>query len=145
MRASSRSASSSLIARSIPLRSEGDLGARGTSPPPDWAARLLAFWFDGRGMDDWYGGGPDFDAAVRDFAADWREALRALPPEAFLTDPDTALAAAILFDQVPRNIYRGSAEAFATDSLARATARSIVHEGRCRDGRPDDASRGKGR
>src|SRR3546814_18972570 len=71
---------------------------------------LLAFWFDGRGMDDWYGGGPDFDAAVRDFAADWREALRALPPEAFLTDPDTALAAAILFDQVPRNIYRGSAD-----------------------------------
>ena len=99
------------------------------APPADWAARLNAFWFDGRGMDDWYGGGPDFDAAVRDFAADWHDALRALPPEAFLTDPDTALAAAILFDQVPRNIFRGSAEAFATDDLARAIARGIVERG----------------
>ncbi|SKB88738.1 DUF924 family protein [Sphingopyxis flava] len=96
------------------------------APPADWAARLLAFWFDDHGMDNWYGGGPDFDAAVRDLAADWREVLRALPPAAFLTDPDTALAAVILFDQVPRNIYRGSAEAFATDSLARAITRGIT-------------------
>ncbi|MBB5705061.1 DUF924 family protein [Sphingopyxis panaciterrulae] len=111
----------------------GDSGTAPAAPPPDWAVRLLAFWFDGRGMGDWYGGGPDFDAAVRDIAADWREALRAQPPEAFLTDPDTALAAAILFDQVPRNIFRGSAEAFATDSLARAIARAIVEKGWDRD------------
>ena len=32
-------------------------------PPADWAAKLLAFWFDAHGMDDWYGGGADFDAA----------------------------------------------------------------------------------
>ena len=62
----------------------------------------------GHGMDDWYGGGDDFDADVRALAADWHEALRSLPAETFLTDPDTALAAAILFDQVPRNIYRGT-------------------------------------
>ena len=99
------------------------------APPPDWAARLLAFWFDGHGMADWYGGGADFDAEVRALAGDWREALRAQPVEAFLTDPDTALAATILFDQVPRNIFRGHADAFATDSLARAIARGIVHHG----------------
>lgn len=99
------------------------------APPPDWAARLLAFWFDGHGMDDWYGGGPDFDAAVRALAGDWREALRAQPVETFLTDPDTALAAVILFDQVPRNIHRRQAEAFATDALARAVARGIVAKG----------------
>src|SRR5690606_36774590 len=97
-----------------------------TAPPADWAARLLAFWFEDHGMDNWYGGVPDFDAAVRDLAADWREVLRALPPDAFLTDPDTALAAVILFDQVPRNIYRGSAEAFATDILARAITCGIT-------------------
>lgn len=98
-------------------------------PPADWAQQLLAFWFDAHGIDDWYGGGPDFDVAVRDLAADWREALRSQPADAFLADPDTALAAAILFDQVPRNIYRGDAEAFATDSLARAVARGIVANG----------------
>ena len=99
------------------------------APPADWPAQLLTFWFDAHGMDDWYGGGPDFDADVRDLAADWHEALRALPSESFLADPDTALAAAILFDQVPRNIHRGHADAFATDSLARAIARAIVARG----------------
>jgi uncharacterized protein (DUF924 family) len=98
------------------------------APPTDWPQQLLAFWFDAHGMDDWYGGGPDFDAEVRDLAEGWHKALRAQPAEIFLTDPDTALAAAILFDQVPRNIYRGHADAFATDSLARAVARGIVAE-----------------
>lgn len=98
-------------------------------PPADWAQQLLSFWFDTHGMDDWYGGGPEFDAEVRDLAEDWHEALRSQPPESFLTDPDTALAAAILFDQVPRNLFRGHADAFATDELARAIARGIVANG----------------
>ncbi|WP_194954327.1 DUF924 family protein [Sphingopyxis solisilvae] len=99
------------------------------NPPHNWAKQLLAFWFDAHGMDDWYGGGPDFDADVRELAGDWHDALRSQPAETFLTDPDTALAAAILFDQVPRNIFRGHADAFATDSLAREIARGIVAKG----------------
>ena len=99
------------------------------APPADWAAQLLAFWFGTHGQDDWYGGGPDFDDAVRALAGDWHAALRSQPADAFLTDPDTALAATILFDQVPRNIFRGDADAFATDSLARAIARGIVEQG----------------
>ena len=99
------------------------------SPPADWAARLLVFWFDDHGIDDWYGGGPAFDEAVRDLAGDWHDALRALPADHFLTDPDTALAAVILFDQVPRNIHRNHADAFATDELARAIARGMVERG----------------
>ena len=106
-------------------------------PPADWADRLLAFWFDAHGVDDWYGGGPDFDAAVQGLAGEWREALRALPAESFLTDPDTAIAAVILFDQVPRNIHRRQAEAFATDDLARAVARGILAKGWDR-GWPDE-------
>lgn len=98
-------------------------------PPADWAQQLLAFWFDAHGMDDWYGGGADFDDAVRNLAEGWHEALRSQPAEAFLIDPDTALAATILFDQVPRNIYRGHADAFATDDLARTIARGIVTRG----------------
>ena len=110
-----------------------DDGARPAAPPADWAQQLLAFWFDRHGFDDWYGGGPDFDADVRALAADWHAALRAQPAERFLTDPETALAAAILFDQVPRNIYRDHADAFATDELARQIARGIVSHGWDRD------------
>lgn len=99
------------------------------APPTDWPQQLLAFWFDAHGMDDWYGGGPDFDAAVRDLAEGWHEVLRAQPAATFLTDPDTAFAAAILFDQVPRNIFRGHADAFATYPLALEIARGIVAKG----------------
>ncbi len=98
-------------------------------PPADWAAQLLTFWFDARSFDDWYDGGPDFDAAVGTLAANWHPALRSRPAESFLIDPDTALAATILFDQVPRNLFRGHADAFATDDLARGIARGIVAEG----------------
>ena len=98
-------------------------------PPADWAAQLLHFWFVDHGFADWFGGGAEFDAAVARFA-DWRTALRHLPPESFVADGnDTALAAIILFDQVPRNLFRGQAEAFATDPLAIALARLVVAAG----------------
>jgi uncharacterized protein (DUF924 family) len=97
-----------------------------TSPPGDWAEQLVHFWFVESGMDDWFRGGPAFDAVVTERFSGWREALRELPTETFLTDPHTALAAVILFDQVPRNAYRGQAEAFATDHMALAIARIAV-------------------
>ncbi|MFM6852527.1 MAG: DUF924 family protein, partial [Sphingopyxis sp.] len=112
-------------------------GAPRTAPPPaDWPAQVLRFWFDEHGMGDWFGGGPAFDAALAPFA-DWRDALRGLPVDAFLADAQTALAAIILFDQVPRNRHRGQAEAFATDDLARALARAI-HAAQWDDGMTQD-------
>lgn len=95
-------------------------------PPSDWAEQLLRFWFVDHGFTDWFQGGDAFDAAVSARFTAWRDALRELPTESFLTDPQTALAAIILFDQVPRNAYRGNAEAFATDHLALAIAKMAV-------------------
>ena len=51
------------------------------------------------------------------------------PAERFLTDPLTARAAVLLFDQVPRNLYRGKPEAFAFDPLARHICRGILARG----------------
>ncbi len=98
-------------------------------PPSDWAERVLQFWLVDSGFADWFAGGAEFDTKVADRFAGWREALSSQPVEVFLTDAKTALAANILFDQVPRNIFRGHADAFATDSLARAIARGIVKHG----------------
>ncbi len=42
---------------------------------------------------------------------------------------DGALALIILTDQFPRNIFRGSSLAYATDSLAKATARKALKRG----------------
>src|SRR5690606_19008815 len=44
-------------------------------------------------------------------------------------DARTALAAIILFDQFPRNIYRGSPAAFGTDDMALGLARRALDRG----------------
>ena len=95
-------------------------------PPADWAQQLLNFWFKDHDMSHWFGGGAEFDEEIRSLAADWWTVLRAQPASTFLQDEQTALAAILLFDQVPRNIFRGSADAFASDELAVAIAQGVV-------------------
>lgn len=46
-----------------------------------------------------------------------------------LDAPETALAAVIVLDQFPRNIFRGSPRAFATDPLALTLAKGMVAAG----------------
>lgn len=94
--------------------------------PDDWAAQLLCYWFDAATKPLWFNGGGDFDAEVRARYGDWHAGLSHHPAASFLSTPDTALAAVILFDQVPRNIHRGHADAFATDVIALAIARAAV-------------------
>ena len=91
----------------------------------DWRATVLKFWF---GLDpkQWWNGGPDLDHRIKqNFLKLWAD-KRQLPVDAFLTDPLTALAGVILFDQFPRNMFRGHAEAYATDPLALGIAREAV-------------------
>jgi len=108
------------------MNDEEDEDVELAMPPTDWAAILLRFWFEEHADADWFGGNPDFDQAVTVNFAGWREALRRKPVDAFLGDAQSALAAIILFDQVPRNAYRGDAETFATDHIALAIARGTV-------------------
>ncbi len=49
--------------------------------------------------------------------------------DGFLGDPKTALAGALLFDQVPRNMFRGSSLAFAHDAKARAITHGALRLG----------------
>src|SRR4029079_19206398 len=94
----------------------------------DGLADVLKFWF---GLDDeqWWRGGDELDRRIKqNFLKLWFE-KRQLPVEAFTTDPLTALAGVILFDQFPRNMFRGDAEQFATDPLALAIARQAVDKG----------------
>jgi uncharacterized protein (DUF924 family) len=94
----------------------------------DWANQLLDFWFALPDQSHWQAD-PELDSEIRrrfrDLWAEQREHL----PERFLVDPRTALAGVILFDQLPRNMFRGSAEQFATDHLARAIAAAAVDRG----------------
>ena len=94
----------------------------------DWRAEVLKFWF-GLTYDEWWKGAGDIDKRVKErFLKLWAE-KRELPSESFLTDPLTALAAVILFDQFPRNMFRGHADQFATDHLALAIAKGALDKG----------------
>ena len=94
----------------------------------DWRGEVLRFWF---GLDKakWFAPDEALDHQVREqFLKLWSE-KQALPADTFLLDPLTALAAVILFDQFPRNMFRGHADQFATDTLALAVARGAVERG----------------
>jgi len=91
----------------------------------DWRSDVLKFWF-GLQPKQWWNGGPELDQLIREkFLNLWAE-KRQLPVDAFLTDPLTAVAAVILFDQFPRNMFRGHADAFSTDHIALAIAKGAV-------------------
>ena len=94
----------------------------------DWRADVLKFWFSLESEQGWRGG-PELDHRIKqDFLKLWFE-KRQLPVGAFLTDPLTALAGVILFDQFSRNMFRGHADTYATDPLALAIAKGAVDRG----------------
>lgn len=107
---------------------------------PDRARTFLDFWFgspdDGERFHHrqiWFRSTAEFDAAVRaEFATD-HDAAVAGRYSAWEAEPLTALGLVMLLDQVPRNIFRSTPRAFASDHLAlattdRALARGFDHE-----------------
>lgn len=100
-----------------------------TAAPRRWAAELLHLWFHELGPAQWWGGSDAVDAMLRRRFGRELDALGVRPASEFLTDPLTARAAILLFDQIPRNIHRGSPKAFATDPLARRITRGALARG----------------
>lgn len=85
------------------------------------AASLLSFWTQDVGEAGWYRSSDAIDEGIRTRFRDiWDQGVQA-QADPFDGDP---LAAIILFDQFPRNMFRGQAKAFASDELAR----SLVHK-----------------
>ena len=94
----------------------------------DWPSQVLRFWF---GLDprQWWKTDPALDHRIRQsFLKLWAD-KRQLPVGSFMADPLTALAGVILFDQFPRNMFRGHADQFATDHLALAIAKGAIDQG----------------
>ena len=95
----------------------------------DTFGTLLRVWFDDVGPDHWYNSTPEIDAMLRERFGEMLDREGSCAAEHFLGDPETALGAVILFDQIPRNIHRGTARAFEWDELAQAIARRMLEEG----------------
>jgi uncharacterized protein (DUF924 family) len=93
-----------------------------------WVEDLLTFWF---GLDpkQWWKADPRLDSDIRKHFLDLHEEQRENVPAHFLGSAREALAAVILFDQLPRNMFRGHADQFMTDPLALAVARGALDKG----------------
>ena len=94
----------------------------------DWRRDVLTHWF-GLKPEQWWKPDEALDKDISERFQELWELKRQLPASSFLDDPLTAIAAVILFDQFPRNIFRGHADQFSTDSLALAIARQAVERG----------------
>lgn len=89
---------------------------------------VVGFWREA-GPDKWFAKGDRFDALFRQrfehghFMAARREL------DHWAETPEGSLALLILLDQFPRNVFRGTGHAFATDPLARHFAVQAVDAG----------------
>lgn len=90
---------------------------------------VLEFWLHEVGEDGWYAGGEALDALCRDRWRDLWQAARDGGLEHWVDGTPGTLAYLVLTDQLPRNMFRGTADAFATDAQARAAARKALAAG----------------
>lgn len=87
---------------------------------------VLGFWLDEVGPSGWYAASDALDQKIRDrFEAAWTGAMEGRHA-LWLTYPSGALAYIILLDQFPRNMFRGSGKAFASDRFALAAAKQAI-------------------
>ena len=98
--------------------------------PAGWADDVLRFWFEELTPEDWFGGHAHLDERIRQRFGELCAALRSQPPALDDADARTLLAAIIVFDQFPRNIYRKTPAAYASDDKALALAKAAVHSGK---------------
>lgn len=95
---------------------------------PDDAAGVLRFWFEDLTPEQWWRD-QTLDRQIAARFIDLYYRLRRKVPEAWIETPRGVLAAVIVLDQFPRNMFRGTAAAFATDAQARILADDAVTRG----------------
>lgn len=90
---------------------------------------VLDVWFSDRARPLWFEATPAFDDELRARFADTLENAARGELAAWTEVTDSALALVVLLDQVTRNVYRGTARAFANDVQALAVAEHAIERG----------------
>jgi len=84
---------------------------------------VLEFWFGdppaNAAREMWFKSGPELDEDIRARFLDTHALVKGGGFDAKAKTAEDFLAAVIVLNQFPRNMFRGTAEAFATDGLAR--------------------------
>jgi uncharacterized protein (DUF924 family) len=95
---------------------------------PTLENEVMAFWREA-GPSKWFAHDEAFDAEIREKFEPLHLAAARGELNDWVETAEGALALILLTDQFPRNLYRGSAHAFATDALARWAADKAIEAG----------------
>ena len=90
------------------------------------ATEILDFWYAEEMRSKWFASTPQLDAMIKEkYALVWEAALRGELDD-WLDTPDGCLALAIVLDQFPLNMFRGSAKSFSSEQKAIAVAKHAI-------------------
>ncbi|MCW4460276.1 DUF924 domain-containing protein [Sphingomonas sp. BT-65] len=106
----------------------------------DEAQVVLDFWFGELTPEQHFAKDDALDGRIRERFATLHDLLLATGAAGWRNDPGSLLAAVIVLDQFSRNIHRGTAQAFAGDTLALALTMEAIKKGWDRDLPPDRAA-----
>jgi uncharacterized protein (DUF924 family) len=116
-----------------------DTRSPGVVTDAPWVAAVLGFWFREINENSWFSASESLDGAIR-------ARFRAVHEQVFATaavdpapdSPRLALATVIVLDQFSRNMFRGTAQAYASDPVARRVATAAVAGGLDAAMRPEE-------
>jgi uncharacterized protein (DUF924 family) len=92
-------------------------------------AVLLDFWFAPETAKKWFDKDPAFDADLRERFGTLQQSAAFDALDHWAATAHGALALVLLLDQLPRNLYRGDARAYANDAKALAVADAALVRG----------------
>src|SRR3569623_2047355 len=97
--------------------------------PMRTAEDVLIFWFEEHGPADWFAAKPEFDAMIARGFTETHAAVARGEGWDWRSTPAGRLAEIIVLDQFSRQLFRGQAKAFASDTIALALAQEAVGDG----------------
>ncbi|THV22513.1 DUF924 family protein [Peteryoungia ipomoeae] len=101
------------------------------------AARDVVDFWQKAGREKWFAKDDAFDAAIRENFLDLHFKAARNEVSDWMETAEGALALMILLDQFPRNLFRNSGHAFATDPLALSLAKKSIELGHDTATEPD--------
>ena len=100
-------------------------------------ASVLNFWFEPEAKARWFKSDPAFDTKIKERFGDLIDSAIRGTYDDWRKTGDGALALCLVLDQFPRNVWRGTARAFAGDGRAREVARDAIERRLDRDVAPE--------
>lgn len=90
---------------------------------------IIEFWYAESTRKRWFNSTAEFDQSLATKYSDvWQQALDGQYDDS-MQSASGCLALCILLDQIPRNIFRGDAKAYASDEKARAVCKHAIETG----------------